>query len=366
MSRYRNLGIFSPERKCTPIASLEDELIEFGTSDLSDVQDDVIYLNDDSNVIEENIESTEGFKEQVDMAFNYLAQGPVLRVKHIVNGLDNLITSTNQQIEKYDAKLQMTQQEYNEKRQHFSGDEHVVALNELWYFFRRKNGPTVNLIRDLDSDTDFSRYALSEFPKQMLREMGKFEQLIKKLNTSKGSEVADQVIQDVAKVKSAADIFENKYLGNEKYFDVVSIVVKDGDIVEQKSKLHRLDKVVANAFPGSGQNLDVTKIELSTADIQKIIDGGFEYLKAIRAYKDQLEDFLKLYNGILNAAREVGRSSNKDNAGKAVAEVMTKATDFKRTINKLCNKELIRSLKGARYCYYIALRAIYNATKYIK
>lgn len=321
-------------------------------------------------------------------------QHSVLSYKHVWNASVDLLKSNETLVKKYGDKLRDTGAEYSKKKGDFREGDHHMSLMNLWYFFSNAKGFTKNIISDLAFDTAASRYILVDFQGKVNQTLGKLNDIMRSAKLKDDAEVK-KLLDQVEKFPTLAELYGTKYLGDKILFNATSVVVKKKSkmpevvvggkayrrlpelmgttaIEESRSALHTAHKVLVNA-PSAVQLVgqfatyaSLPTARLTTEEIGKLIKFGEDYIK-------NAEDYLNLQRKSLELLMMAESAWEKltDNADsqlkdrKALLYVLRYSENLSKALLTPSSRELARTIRGAKYCNYIALRMIYNASKYI-
>lgn len=321
--------------------------------------------------------------------FDTYFQRIVLHQKHQNDIVADFFKSVNSQILKYDKALDKTEKEYNEKKHKFREGDHHATLVELWYFFSNIHGQSRNIISDLEVDTEASEYMLHQYPKAVLAAMHNLTRAIghARLDGEKG---VAAFLSEVEKLPSIEKMFNSHFLGDGYLFNVTSVERKIDSakrpvnmggktfshlaelaapavVVEKKSGKHTFKKAISQGI--IGQILSEHEREdfvLTTDEIGKIIEYGQKYVSNLKAYFGMKREIESAGRDLMSALERMKRGAAYNGPG--VHEGLKQVFDYLNNLNKAikspASDEVVRSVKGAKYCNYLALRMIYNASKY--
>lgn len=331
----------------------------------------------------------EGFTENLRNGFDDMFQAIVVSWKHHHDVFADFIGTVNSRLATYVTDLEKTSEEFQEKKSKFRDGKHHGSFAELWYFFTSKNGESKNLIHDLNFDTEASHYILNEYVKEVLSALVKTGSVIGKAKLSSERD-ASSFFEEIGKLPAIDDMFKSKYLGEGILYNVTTVELKrkpvgrvieiggkklsglaavaaKSSVIETKSLAHSAWKVAGQT--GIGQSIKLsqtTPFELTTEEIGKVIDFG-------KRYAQNIENYLKFKREVEIAFQDVQRSVEKlrqqiNPDVPHVHEALKQVTDYVDNLMKAVTTpavdEIKRSIKGAKYCNYLALRMIYNASKY--
>lgn len=394
MSRF-NRGILMPETQRN-VFSIEDELIQFGEETLVDVDDAVEAFSDPCAASDECVASQEGIGTDIRNGFDDLFQFYVVNWKHWRDVQNDFWSATNPKIARYEQKLKETEREFNEKRHSFREGNHHISLMELWYFFRTKEGETRNILRDMKNDTAFSHFVLVEYNKLINDQLKKAASILQGAHVRSVAD-AQKLFSQIEGLKSIDEMFDDKWLGDGRYFNVTSVVKSIGSVSktisstiggkdftrlaelaaassvsETKSKKHTLMKVAANvtSIGAAIKGASIAPMELSTDEIAEVIQYGKVYIanldQGLELNQASDASVASLIRAFENLKRNVRNDIEDSEDIKRGMRLVGKVIDnYITALKQPFGSEVIRSIKGAKYSYYIGLRAIYNASKYI-
>lgn len=323
--------------------------------------------------------------------FDNWFQQIVVGNKHQNDIFIDFFKSTNGQVQKYSKALEETQQEYNEKRDKFREGDHHASLLELWYFFSTKDGQSRQIIHDLATDAEASKHILNDYPKAVLEALKKLAGIIGRTKIKSEKDLV-AFLSEVEKLPTIDKLYGSEYVGEGILFNVTSVVRKiqppkrvsqiggkrfahlaelagKAQIVEEKSGKHTAKKIFANTTSigrAIMSGYDREDFVLSTEEIDRIIEAGKRYI-------ENVEGYLNMRRDIENTSREVGTALERmqrameysgEGAHEGVKQVFDYLSNLMKAITTPETDEVVRSIKGAKYCNYLALRMIYNASKY--
>jgi len=393
MKRNAPSGLFTPDPR-TYAFSLEEALLDLGADSLDGIQEVIAEMDDGPELTPETVISEEGIGTDIRNGFDDLFQYQVLHWKHFRDVQNDFFSETNPKIARYNQKLNETWREFQEKKHKFRDGEHHLSLMELWYFFSNKQGASRNVIRDLQQDTEFSKFVLVTYRKAVIDQLSALASIVQ---GARLHSLADchKVIEAIQRLKTIDELFDDKWLGEGRYFNVTSVIKSAGSVgkdfefdgksysratelssgarvVEKKSKGHTAMKVVANvtnigaAIKGSS----IAPMEISTNEIGEIIMFGKDYVANLDTGLELSNSAERATNALMRGVEAMRGSSHIPaddipELRKFVKFVGQVADSYIAALKQPFGAEVIRSIKGAKYCYYIGLRCIYNASKYI-
>ena len=337
----------------------------------------------------------EGFGDSVRNFFDGYIQLLVVNGKHQWNAIADFLTSAEAHVRKYEDKLHTTRREYQEKKPDFRDGEHHLYLGELHYFFTRKNNITAeDTLRALEEDIAFSKFILETAPNEALSVLKKLNGILGSARVNDGKSLKD-LIKKVTALPTLDKIFPRRYRGEHILLNNVSVELKPGKpvrpvvieddeqidladhairerIVESRSKLHTFGKVMTAIHPVAAKaaaiGTAVNSEKISTEDIRQIIDSGDQYLKNTRAYMKMRGQIKQALEGVGESCEKLAKHSQVSNQEeqRAIKQIFNYAENVASLLSQPAGDEFLRSIRGAKYCNYLARSVIYNATKYIK
>ena len=327
--------------------------------------------------------------DSIRNGFDNYFQSLILSQKHQNDIFLDFWKSTNSLLSKYNKALKDTEEEFHEKAHKFREGEHHASLIELWYFFTTKNGQSRNVVADLSIDVPHSAYILVEYPKAVLGALTKLNGLLRnaKLDSDKN---AGAFFSAVEKLPSIEDLFKSQHLGEGILFNVTSVERKvkpsshvvelDGhrftelaelsnraEVIESKSVGHTAWKIFGHGgIAKAVKNYEREDFKLSTKEIGDLIEFGKHYIRNVEGYLSLKTEIDRAFNDTKSAIEKLQRSATVDSMGarQGIKQVTGYLNNLSKAITTPALDEVVRSIKGAKYCNYIALRLIYNASKY--
>lgn len=332
----------------------------------------------------------EGVGSALKMAGDLYAQAFVLSAKETFNGFADIFNGKQSIVAKYGKKLEEAQSELNAKRAGFQSQHHDMNTQTLGNFFYNDKGISQDIAKDAAADVLVSEYILTKYPVQLLASVKKLVTIVK------GRDV--RTIKDLGELAAAvgalphpASLFDKKYLkpgkpylarmglevtrgtarssvaGEGNQFAALSAMATPSVVVETGRFLSAGAGHAANSFDRAAKtNWVWPQVKYETKDIDTVIGAGKKYL-------DNVSVFLKLNDEIQKLCVEIEASGskifNKDAefgandrvANVVIAQVKQCIKNLLRAIRTPATAEISRSLKGAKYCQYAALRMIYKA-----
>lgn len=328
--------------------------------------------------------------ESVMEWFDRIVQQPVMDFKHQWNAVTDFFRGLNSKIAKYDEKLGNTMNEYKSKQSSLSKSGNKVALNELWFFFKTGDGQMTNLNGGLSFDTNASAYVLDTYAKNVISEIEKLANAISSARLRDEKQVLS-FIKAVEGLKSPVEMFDKKYLMGKPLFNVTGFEVKKGKrhsavdvsnktcerfaelasgqlVTQTGTYTHPTLKVAYQLTKPVSYWADlfaVNDFTYSANDIATVIDFGHKYLKNINTYGDLLAKYSNAINKIFKALEKLGKeestASDDVNMRMVTNQLMKIVGTYFDAFTLPAKYEIARSLRGAKYCNYLALRMIYNA-----
>lgn len=321
---------------------------------------------------------------------NRMLQQPVMDFKHQWNGVTDFFRGLNGKFAKYDEKLGNAMNEYKSKQNELSKTGNKVALNELWFFFKTGDGQMTNLNGGLSFDTNASAYVLETYTRNVITETEKLAGLLSSARLKDEKSVL-AFIKAVEGLKSPTELFDKKYLMGKPLFNVTGFEVKrgkrhsaidvsgktctrfaelaSGDLITQTGTYsHPALKVAYQLTKPTSSWADLVvanEFTYSADDIEKVIEFGQKYLNNVKAYNNMLSKYSNAINKICKALESFGKEESNisdDVDARQFSNQLVKIVGTYMDAYTLPAKhEVARSLRGAKYCHYLALRMIFNA-----
>jgi hypothetical protein len=336
--------------------------------------------------------ASEGFVDNVRNGFDAYFQTVVLQWKHQNDIVIDFFRSTSEKLNKYSVQLEKTEAEFNEKKDKFREGSHFATLAELWYFFSTKHGQSKNLIHDLDFDTKASEHILKNYLTQVLAELSKLNSIVSGNPVTDEKELSN-MLSKIEQMKPIEDLFGSEYLGDRILFNVTSVELEKAKsmvrpvtiankefrtladmsrkqaIEESRSFGHTMRKATSQGAIGQLiMGYKRQDFELTTDEISKIIAYGKKYIANVDEYVSMSRKIEIVLNDTIRGIEKLKDRSNGltgGAAGQAMHQVANVIGNFKKAVTSPAMAEVTRSIKGAKYCNYLALRMIFNASKYI-
>jgi len=324
---------------------------------------------------------------------NKYYQANVLGVKHRLNAVADFFRSTHSQIGKYRNKLSDAESEFRTESGSWENVQHEGSLLELWYHFSNDRGQTKDISSAIAKDVALSTYILKTYSGEVIGAVAKLGAIIRagKLRTLKD---AEKFFQDVERLKTGAQLFNQSYIGGHPYLSVTGLTVKRGDrrrvneiggkarsrlaelatpdtVVEVGKWTHTAMKVAANGtgYVGMIANFVASaKIKMTTNEIGDAIKAGFTYLDNVDSYITNGRRFLIEAAKASEALVRLVDTIDNEMPSEDAAAVRAGVKQVEQYLNNLVHcyqnpakAEVARSIKGAKYNMYLALRMIFNA-----
>ena len=366
----------------------------------------------------------EGVVDAIRNFVDTTLQAAVMQWKHAINAITDLFKTAEEETAKYEMKLKKTHAEFNSKRRGFRDGEHHQSLAELWYFFTDAGGPTADVLTALEKDTRTSKYILVEYFGEVTKQL---EALSRTLNSARITDVsaAKRFLKDFDKYKNTDDLYKEQFLGDRFLLNATSVVRSPSSVnkpksfagqdwshiadlstfvsIKEKSSIkHTADKVgyqllasapvlmawgqgaaAKNAMAAVGTALqggahfykfsDIPPMKISTSGIEDVIEYGLEYISNARNFLSKRSETTSRIEKLVEAVDKLDGSdfhtSLGDKDGSDFHKVLRQIIDFAdnnvKAIKNPCTDELKRTIRGAKYCNYLALRLIWNASNYL-
>jgi hypothetical protein len=178
--------------------------------------------------IEEQAEvALEGFRNVILNLF----QDYVLHFKHHKDVITDFFRSTSGILAKYEKKTVQNKAEYNSKKSKIGNQEIRVAFVGLDYFLATekslKEAKFADFQGTLRTDRAISSFVLKEYPKRVLAEVGELARLLRGANLKTDADVA-RLAREVEKLKSPAELFDEKLLNTETFGGTKFVIAKHG------------------------------------------------------------------------------------------------------------------------------------------
>jgi len=319
----------------------------------------------------------------------------VVSTKHKWNAIADFFTKTDAHVKKYSEKLESTRSEYDEKKSDFRDSNHLLYLGELYYFFMKKGELTRSIIQDLKEDLELAHFVLVDVPEKAIAALKKSVSIIGSKKPSTDRDI-ESLVDSFEKMPDIEAIFPKKYLGEKILFNNVSIEIVRGtgnkaaiiggksreklaelaelarkiQIKEVKSKAHTAFKAVgatwAPAQIGAAIGAAIDTEKVTTLEIGQIISSGEHYLENVRSYTKHRNDLKRLFTDLERCLDVLGGGSDSlsTESKRAVKQIASYIQNIMLLVSQPGGDEVLRSIRGAKYCDYLAKRLIYNATKY--
>lgn len=320
-------------------------------------------------------------------------QAAVVSFKHRKDFFADLFRSTNGKLDKYDGILSEAKSEYGAKHNNWKDSHHQAFMIELWYHFSTDKGEAGQRIMEImQKDLAMSKYVLETYPTELLDLMKKLTGIVKsgKLTTIK---TAVDLGKAVEKLEHPAEVFKKGLLGGKPYFGVTGLELKKMSsrtavtlsdttfqelaklaspmkVYEDWSGMHTAKKIATNALPYGHLVAAVTakRWEMTTAEIGKVIDNGFEYLNHVRRFAGYESRVINAGSDFISAMEKLidtldNKMSDREMAPikQMVKQIEEVGTNILNCLQSPAAQEIARSLKTARYCGYLGKRMIWNA-----
>lgn len=324
-------------------------------------------------------------------SWNAVFQSQVISFKHTWDITADVIKGVRGRLSKYRERLVEAEDEFKSDRAKFNDDTVRLSLNELWYHFSNEKGQVNKLAEAVRKDVDFSEYALSKYPQEVIKYM---DDLAAALRTAPRDEKTFiSVIDRIEKLKHPAEIFDHTYVGGYKLLSHVGLVVNEGsvrDVVtvgdhscvklaklaagtiieETASVKHFAKKFGSNALPYGKiiDNSTTISVTVSLSDVDSILKDCHRSLEVVKDYLD-LEHRFKASQDRFTGALEtfVKGAAGANLTGKAYGRVIKQIEQAGMAALKCfaspASTELYRALKGVKYCAYAIRRIDYNITR---
>lgn len=357
--------------------------------------------------------------------FGRWGQTIVMYYKHHWNAVTDLFRSTSSQIGKYAEKLKAAEQEYNETKSELPAGPYMVSLADLWYFFSSSNEHWHRWVGDADGDrkeksiaekkgqvatkpdalertwkdlpsaveddVKVSAYVLKTYSGEMLQLL---KSAVSKLGKGDGLRTAEglkKLQQAFSSAKHPVEAFDKKLFKPEfPLFNMTGFVLTEGAapawakeqsslsklsrkayVEERTSKLHQVDKGVryaAKAVPGGfglgvqlGTGFAAKNVTYDAKQIQRMIAAGESYLQNVRDWL-ATEQQVEALKGQIEQLWEIDGSADPESRFIGM-HVLTYLDNILACFSNPAADELVRSIKGAKYCHYLALRMIHHAKR---
>lgn len=328
---------------------------------------------------------------------NKIFQQTVVHTKHTWNATMDFFHGLDSRISKYEQKLEAASSEFKAKSNGLQKTGNRVSLNELWYFFKTGDGQATDLMGDLMFDTNASKYVLVEYTGKVISEMEKLASIISRAKFSDDKQVLSFVKQ-IEGLKTPSELFDKKYLTGKPLFNVTGFKVTkskrskaitiDGKVCSRFAEMASLDPVtqdgslahtglkagyfLSNGVPVLNTVSNITELVVanefiySVNQIGQVIDFGKRYIDGITKYADLASKFAtvsnKLIKSLENESMMMSNYTDENSVIKPVISQMLKIVNsYEMAFSQPAKSEVARSLRGAKYCHYLALRMIYNA-----
>lgn len=318
----------------------------------------------------------------------------VMTWKHQINAITDLFKSNKSQITKYEGSLKDAKSEYSSKSSGpLKRDKHRVSMAELWYHFTTAEGPVDDIEAALKKDLTLSTYALTKHPVAI---NGLFEKLLTALKAYKsdGNASIVKLAKAVEGMANPSELFDKSLIGAKTFLSVVTVSRSRGaerkpltlagttftklaelatadHVSESGSMKHGAKKVFAksNGLASNAFNKSAQGIEFEPKEIEPVIDSGLVYLENCKKFMEmegRFEDILnqcfvisdKIYSDI--GGNQFGNSDDSKAAKAIVDQIFRYADNICAAFYSPASSELARSIKGAKYCGYLAKRMVYQ------
>jgi hypothetical protein len=334
----------------------------------------------------------EGIGAAIRTAFDDMFQAMVLSRKHKNEFFAGLFTTVERKLNNQRARLQKTQAEYNSKKDRFRDGRHHGSMLELWYFFSDKSGPVADPLGALDTDVEISGYILKDYMKAVLDTLHKASTAIRQARIRNETDLL-KLIGDIEKLPNIRDLYDSRYMGEGILLDATTVlyipggepanpVVVDGKqcrnlaskaskgAVEEKMLKRHIAAKIASKNPHGKRymNSQLPSFDLTTEEIGDIIDYGKQYIANVDACMLMRRQMEVAGQEFVGAIEHLKRNVESDlpQLRQALKQIVDYTTVLSNAIQTPILQEIRRSVKGARYCDYFALRMIYNAKPMFK
>lgn len=337
---------------------------------------------DGSDIVAQHKLALESFQD----ALNTYNQTEILRAKKAYNGTVDLFKSTAGQLKKYKTKLEAAKKEYESKKGEMTQANYNVNLSELWQHFSTAAGPTEDIIAAIRKDLGLSEYILTKYPTLVIDTMKKLVALTTSAAMAKDPAAIKTFLKSVEGLHSGVELFDKSFIvKGHPYLSVTGVEVKVGSsraelivdgqaftklaalatasvVAETSSVKHAIKKALVNEM--------WTDLKYKSGEIATVIDFGQDYIKNVEKYLTHGAEIDKLGVEFTANLIRMGASAKsmeadgkvKGQIKKAISQVDQIYSNLLHCFKQPAGDEVARSIKGAKYCQYLALRLIYNAT----
>lgn len=325
--------------------------------------------------------------ESLKEAFHRIATSYVMGWKHVWNAVADFGSRVETKIDKYGQKLEATKKEFDDKKSGMGSGQHSSALTELWYHFSTDKGNVgKNIVSVIGDDVELSTYVLTKYPSQVIETIKKLSSAIKgkKITTMEDAKKLGAALKSFP---STIDLFDKKFItgGRKNYLSRTGLEIDAGTkrssldssldklaelatparVVESGSLSHTALKVAANAVNhpvvGAAKIALPDSVPFVAGDIAKVVDYGLQYVKNVRQYLKLSEDLGKAGEELESAVSALKDSADGDGAA-VVKQIEQYGQNLLQAFRQPATAEVARSIKGAKYNNYLALRMIAAAT----
>jgi hypothetical protein len=310
--------------------------------------------------------------------------------KHWKDILQDTFTTTQGMIGKYESVLATSKQTFDSAKDSFKGHEHTASLTELWYHFSTGKGEVKNIIEAIKKDLELSKYVLTIYPAKIMQVQDRFSNAFAGAQGVEPTTVA-AIAKKLEAVPVPADLFDNRFLEEGKpYLSVTGLETKTGSVrnplsigetgkafdrlarlastkyvIEAGSLKHSGKKVLrqlGGEFAGVSMGADV---KLSTNEIGMVLKFGQQYINNVKQYLGLISNFKPYEGHFYTWLDSIMSSGNYEKLSNEVQDLIDQfeMVDFNiwRCFTSPARSEIARSLKGAKYCAYLAQRMTKHA-----
>lgn len=315
---------------------------------------------------------------------NHAWQSSVLTFKHEWNAVADFFRNQNSAIGKYSSKLDSTEREFNSKKSEFKTGGSEVSLDQLWYFFRTDKGAAKNLFTEIVSDVAASKFVLNDYTSAVIDEMKKIASIAKGANFKDEKGMAT-FIKQIEGIKTPEELFGKKYANGKPLFNVTGFeptshkhhrAVTVGDytatkmaalasapILKESGSWAHIGKKVASKLPYApfATFAAATKVDFNSGDINSVITNGQKYLENIGNYHDMERKAESAAADMFDSLGKFIKNPYTNTSSHIVfTQIAAIMSNLQHALINPAMGEVARSLRGAKYCNYLALRMIYN------